>query len=107
VRRNHPSRAVALRVNRLLKKPGSTFNFDGYTAVQMFRTAMLRGGFTRAGINFALENKLKGFIGPGGRYYYSRVNHSGLQTSSMVVSRITRCRMVPLKGQSLTTQPKR
>jgi branched-chain amino acid transport system substrate-binding protein len=107
VRRNHPSRAVALRVNRLLRKQGSTFNYDGYTAVHMFRTAMLRGGFSRAGINSALENRLKGFVGPGGRYYYSRVNHSGLQTSSMVVSRIARCRMVPLRGQPLTTAPRR
>jgi hypothetical protein len=107
VRRSHPSRAVALRVNRLLKKQASTFNYDGYTAVHMFRTAMLRGGFTRAGINAALESRLRGFVGPGGRYYYSRVNHSGLQTTSMVISRITRCKMVPLKGQTLTTAPKR
>ena len=103
VRRSHPSRAVALRVNRLLRKQGSTFNYDGYTAVHMFRTAMLRGGFSRAGINSALENRMRGFVGPGGRYYYSRVNHSGLQTSSMVISRIQRCRMVPLRGQPPTT----
>ena len=101
VRKSHPSRAVALRVNRLLRKQGSTFNYDGYTAVHMFRTAMQRGGFTRAAINRALEHRLRGFVGPGGRYYYSPVNHSGLQTSSMVVSRIQRCRMVPIKGQPL------
>jgi hypothetical protein len=107
VRRSHPSRAVALRVNRLLRKQASTFNYDGYTAVHMFRTAMLRRGFTRAAINTALETRLKGFVGPGGRYYYSRVNHSGLQTSSMVVSRVTRCRMVPLRGQPLVQAARR
>jgi hypothetical protein len=104
VRKSHPSRAVALRVNRLLRKQGSTFNYDGYTAVHMFRTAMQRGGFTRAAINRALEHRLRGFVGPGGRYYYSPVNHSGLQTSSMVVSRIQRCRMVPIKGQPLVAK---
>src|ERR687891_442885 len=101
VRRSHPSRAIALRVNRLLGKRGSTFNYDGYTAIRMFREAMLKGGFTRARINNALETKMKGFAGPGGRYFYSAVNHSGLQTDSMVVSNIRNCRMVPVPGQKI------
>ena len=104
IRRNHPSRTVALRVNRLLRKQGSTFNYDGYTAVRMFKTAMERGGFNRGGINRALETRMKGFAGPGGRYYYSRVNHSGLQLQSMVVSEIRSCRMRPVAGQALPTR---
>jgi branched-chain amino acid transport system substrate-binding protein len=98
--KRNPSRAIALRVNRLLRKQGSTFNYDGYTGVQMFKTAMTRGGFSRSAINNALENKLKGFVGPGGRYYYSDVNHSGLGVKSMVVSQIKKCKMEPLKGQA-------
>lgn len=101
VKRTHPSRAIALRVNRLIKKQGSTFNYDGYTAIRMFREAMLKGGFTREGINTALETKLKGFAGPGGVYFYSPVNHSGLQTASMVVSSIRDCKMVPVPGQKI------
>jgi branched-chain amino acid transport system substrate-binding protein len=101
VRRDHPSRAIALRVNRLLGKQGSTFNYDGYTAVRMFKTAMERGGFTRRGINGALERRMNGWPGPGGRYYYSPVNHSGLGIQSMVVSEIRRCRMVAVAGQPL------
>lgn len=101
VSRTHPSRAIALRVNRLIGKQGSTFNYDGYTAVRMFRQAMLSGGFSRAAINTALETRMRGFAGPGGRYFYSRVNHSGLQTSSMVVSNIRNCRMVPVPGQRI------
>ena len=101
VRRNHPSRAIALRVDRLLRKQGSTFNYDGYTAIRMFREAMLRGGFTRERINTALETRMRGFAGPGGVYFYSRVNHSGLQTKSMVVSAIRNCRMIPLPGQPI------
>src|ERR671919_366324 len=101
VKRTHPSRAIALRVNRLLGKQGSTFNYDGYTAIRMFRDAMLKGGFTRARINNALETRMKGFAGPGGRYFYSAVNHSGLQTASMVVSSIRNCRMVPVPGQKI------
>jgi branched-chain amino acid transport system substrate-binding protein len=98
--KRNPSRAIALRVNRLLRKQGSTFNYDGYTGVQMFKTAMTRGGFSRSGINNALESKMKGFVGPGGRYYYSDVNHSGLGIKSMVVSRVKACKMEPLKGQA-------
>ena len=101
VRRDHPSRAIALRVNRLLRKQGSTFNYDGYTAIRMFKTAMERGGFTRRAINGALERRMAGFAGPGGRYYYSPVNHSGLGVQSMVVSEIRNCKMVPVAGQPL------
>jgi branched-chain amino acid transport system substrate-binding protein len=99
--RSNPSRAVALRLNRLLRKEGSTFNYDGYTAVQMFRAAMLRGGFNREAINQALESRLRGFVGPGGRYYYSSVNHSGLGVRSMVVSQVRDCKLVPVPGQAV------
>jgi branched-chain amino acid transport system substrate-binding protein len=105
--RSNPSRPIALRVNRLLRKQGSTFNYDGYTAVQMFRTAMLRGGFNREGVNRALESRMRGFVGPGGRYYYSDVNHSGLGIKSMVVSRIRDCKMVPVKGQQVLQTPRK
>ena len=107
IRRNHRSRAIALRLNSLLGKPGSTFNYDGYTAVRMFREAMLKGGFTRERINTALETRMKGFAGPGGVYFYSRVNHSGLQTNSMVVSTIRGCRMVPVPGQPILQATRR
>jgi branched-chain amino acid transport system substrate-binding protein len=105
--RSHPSRAIALRVNRAIRKQGSTFNYDGYTAVQMFRTAMLRGGLNREGINRALETRMRGFVGPGGRYNYSDVNHSGLGVNSMVVSQIRNCRMVPVKGQKVLQAAKK
>ena len=101
VRRDHPSREIALRVNRLLRKQGSTFNYDGYTAIRMFKTAMERSGFTRRGINNALERRMNGWAGPGGRYYYSPVNHSGLGVQSMVVSEIRNCKMVPVAGEPL------
>ena len=101
IKRTHPSRPIALRVNRLIGKQGSTFNYDGYTAIRMFREAMLKGGFTRERINEALETKMKGFAGPGGRYFYSAVNHSGLQTDSRVVSNIRDCKMVPVPGQKI------
>ena len=93
--KKNPSRAIALKVDRALKKQGSTFNYDGYTAVRMFRSAMLNGGFSPDSINTALEDKLRGFVGPGGRYYYSDKNHSGLGLKSMVVSKIAKCKMVP------------
>jgi branched-chain amino acid transport system substrate-binding protein len=105
--KSHPSRAIALRLNRLIRKQGSTFNYDGYTAVNMFRTAMLRGGFNRDAINRVLESRMRGFVGPGGRYNYSRVNHSGLGVNSMVVSQVRNCKMVPVKGQKVLQAGKR
>jgi branched-chain amino acid transport system substrate-binding protein len=96
--KRNPSRAIALKVDRGLRKQGSTFNYDGYTGVMMFRAGMLRGGFDRDAINSALETKMRGWVGPGGRYYYSAQNHSGLGLRSMVVSRIARCRMVPIEN---------
>jgi branched-chain amino acid transport system substrate-binding protein len=105
--RSNPSRPVALRLNRLIRKQGSTFNYDGYTAVQMFRTAMSRGGFSRDAINTALEDKMRGFVGPGGRYTYSEVNHSGLGVNSMVISQIKNCKMVPVRGQKVLQARKR
>jgi branched-chain amino acid transport system substrate-binding protein len=105
--KSNPSRPIALRLNQLIRKQGSTFNYDGYTAVQMFRTAMLRGGFNREGINTALEDRLRGFVGPGGRYNYSDVNHSGLGVSSMVVSQVKNCKMVPVPGQKVLQARKR
>jgi branched-chain amino acid transport system substrate-binding protein len=105
--KSHPSRPIALRLNRLIRKQGSTFNYDGYTAVQMFRTAMLRGGFNRDAINRALESRMRGFVGPGGRYNYSPENHSGLGVNSMVVSQVRNCKMVPVKGQKVLQARKR
>jgi branched-chain amino acid transport system substrate-binding protein len=105
--RSNPSRPIALRLNRLIRKQGSTFNYDGYTAVNMFRTAMLRGGFNREAINRALESRMRGFVGPGGRYNYSRVNHSGLGVNSMVVSQVRNCKMVPVKGQKVLQAPRK
>jgi branched-chain amino acid transport system substrate-binding protein len=104
---SNPSKPIALRLNKLLGKEGSTFHYDGYTAVNMFKTAMQRGGFSRDGINGALEGKMKGFVGPGGRYSYSPVNHSGIGVASMVVSEIKACKMVPVKGQSVLQAKKK
>ena len=68
---------------------------------------MQRGGFSRAAITNALERRMRGFVGPGGRYFYSPVNHSGLQIGSMVVSRISNCKMIPLRGQKVLQATKR
>jgi len=96
--KRNPSRPIALKVDRALGKGGSTFHYDGYTGVMMFRAAMLKSGFSRTAINNALESRLRGFVGPGGRYYYTARNHSGLGLRSMVVSKIARCKMVPIEN---------
>jgi branched-chain amino acid transport system substrate-binding protein len=105
--KSNPSRAHAAMVARLLQKTPSTFNYDGYTAVQMYKAAMIKGGFSREGINRSLETKMRGFVGPGGKYYYSAVNHAGLQTASMVVSRIGGCNLRPVFGPALKAKKKK
>lgn len=97
---SNPSRPLALDLDNLLGHTGSTFNFDGDTAVQMFKQAMTIGGFTRSGINTALQQKMAGFVGPGGVYHYTATNHTGLFLRSMVVSKIVKCQLVPVQGQA-------
>ncbi len=99
---SNPSKAVALKVGRLLGGSPSTFAFDGYTGLYLFRRAMIAGGFSREAINTALERRLRGFVGPAGTYNYSPVNHAGLSLKTMAVSEIRNCALVPVPGQNLT-----
>jgi branched-chain amino acid transport system substrate-binding protein len=96
--RKHPSRPLAQLVERLVGHPISVFNVDASTAMFAFKAAMERGGFTRQGVNTALERRLKGFPTPGGRLYFGPRNHSGIQMGSMWVGRIASCRPVVVSG---------
>lgn len=98
--KSNPSRPLALTVDRLLKGNSSTFAYDGFVSIFMYREAIAKGGFSREGINTAIERKLRGFVGPGGRYFYGPLNHYGLGTKDMVISQIKSCKMVPVPGQS-------
>lgn len=105
--KSNPSKAEAAKTVKLLGHSASTFHYDGYTAVQLYKRAMEIGGFTRDGINNALERKMRGFVGPGGRYYYSPVNHAGLQVGSMVISQIGGCELRALSGPALKPRKKK
>ena len=96
--RKHPSRPLAQLVERLVGHPISVFNVDASTAMFAFKAAMERGGFTRQGVNTALERRLKGFPTPGGRLYFGPRNHSGIQMGSMWTGRIASCRPVAVSG---------
>jgi branched-chain amino acid transport system substrate-binding protein len=96
--KKHPSRRAAQLVERLVKHRISVFNVDASTALYAFKAAMVRGGFSRASINTALETKLRGLPTPGGRLYFSSTNHSGIQLSSMWAGRIASCQPRPLFG---------
>lgn len=105
--KSNPSKALGNTVEKLIGHSASTFHYDGFTAVEMFKKAMQIGGFSRDGINNALERKMRGFVGPGGKYYYSPVNHAGLQVASMVVSRIGGCQLRALSGPALKPKSKK
>ncbi|HSL65879.1 MAG TPA: ABC transporter substrate-binding protein [Gaiellaceae bacterium] len=96
--RKHPSRPLAQLVERLVGHPISVFNVDASTSMFAFKAAMERGGFTRQGVNTALERRLKGFPTPGGRLYFGPRNHSGIQMGSMWTGRIASCRPVAVSG---------
>jgi branched-chain amino acid transport system substrate-binding protein len=102
--KRHPSRTPARLVERLVKHRISVFNVDASTAMYAFRAAMVRGGFSRAAINTALETKLRGLPTPGGRLYFSTRNHSGIQLGSMWAGRIASCQPRPLFGAAVRTR---
>ena len=96
--RNHPVRARAQLTQRVIGKPLSVFHVDASTSLFALKAAMERGGFTRAGINNALETKLRGLATPGGRLYFGPRNHSGVQMDSMWAGRIVQCKPRALFG---------
>ncbi len=90
--RTHPSRPLAQLVERLVKHPISVFNVDASTALFGLKAAIERGGFTRAGVNTALETKLRRLPTPGGRLYLGPRNHSAIQMDSMWAGNIASCK---------------
>jgi hypothetical protein len=75
---------------------------DASTALFAFKAGMERGGFSRAGINTALERRMRGMPTPGGRLYFGPRNHSAIQMPSMWAGQITRCKPRPLFGTAFS-----
>jgi branched-chain amino acid transport system substrate-binding protein len=96
--RTNPSRPLAQLVERLVKHPISVFNVDASTGLFALKAAIERGGFTRAGINTALETKLRRLPTPGGRLYLGPRNHSAIQMDSMWAGNIASCKPRALFG---------
>src|SRR5688572_19355362 len=94
----HPVRARAQLTQRVIGKPLSVFHVDAATSLFALKAAMERGGFTRAGINTALETKLRGLVTPGGRLFFGPRNHSGVQMDSLWAGRIVQCKPKALVG---------
>ncbi len=65
--KTNPVRAQAAIAEKAIGHPLSVFNVDAATAFFALKAAMERGGFTRKGIDKALETKMKGVVTPGGR----------------------------------------
>ena len=85
-----------------LRRPFSNHQrgLEGQTATTLWalKAAMERGGFTRQGINTALETRIRGLPTPGGRLYFGPRNHSGIQIGSMWAGRIASCKPVAVFG---------
>ena len=96
--KKNPVRKQAALVQRLVKHPLSNFDVDAASSLYAFKAAMQRGGFSRSGINNALETKLNGVVTPGGWLRLSRKNHTGLQLESMWAGTISGCKPKPLSG---------
>jgi branched-chain amino acid transport system substrate-binding protein len=96
--RGNPARARAQLTQRVIGKPLSVFHVDAATSLFALKAAMERGGFTRDGINTALETKLRGLPTPGGRLFFGPRNHSGVQMDSMWAGRIVQCKPRALFG---------
>jgi branched-chain amino acid transport system substrate-binding protein len=100
--KTNPVRKEAALLRSILKRPVSNFDGDAAGALWAYKAAIERGAATRAGINGALETKLRGLVTPAGRIYPSRTNHQGLQLDSMWVGRIENCQVRPLFGPAFT-----
>ncbi len=91
-------RAQAQLLQRMIKHDVSNFDVDAASALWTFKGAIQRGGTTRSAINNAIETKLKGFVVPGGRLKFSKINHTGLQLDAMWAGRVDSCKLKPLFG---------
>jgi ABC-type branched-subunit amino acid transport system substrate-binding protein len=100
--KSNPNRTHGQLVERLVRHPISVFNVDAATALYAFKAGLERGGFTRSALNTGIETKIRGLPTPGGRLYFSRNNHSGIQLPSMWAGRIASCRPTPLFGTAFT-----
>jgi branched-chain amino acid transport system substrate-binding protein len=100
--KTNPSRALSQLVEKLVGHPISVFNVDASTALYALKAAVERGGFTRAGINTALETKVRKLATPGGRLYFGPKNHSAIQMESMWAGRITACKPVAVFGKAFS-----
>lgn len=96
---SNPSKAVTLRLDRMLGKHANVFSYGGWTGVMMLAEAMRRGAVSRPAINRELERMV--FVGPEGIHRFNRLRHAGLSSRSLVLSTIRNCRLVPLRGQDL------
>ena len=100
--KTNPVRTQAALLRSILKRPVSNFDGDAAGALWAYKAAIERGSATRAGINTALETKLRGLVTPAGRIFLSPKNHQGLQLDSMWVGRIQNCQVRPLFGAAFT-----
>ena len=100
--KTHPVRKQAALVQSLLTHPLSNFDVDAASSLYAFKAAIEKGGFTREGINTALETKLGGLVTPGGWLRLSKINHTGLQLESMWAGKIENCKPRPLFGPAFT-----
>jgi branched-chain amino acid transport system substrate-binding protein len=96
--KKNPVRAQAALLRKVLKRPVSNFDGDASAALWAYKAAIERGSPSRAGINTALETKLRGLVTPAGKIFLSQRNHTGLQLDSMWVGRIQDCKVKPLFG---------
>jgi branched-chain amino acid transport system substrate-binding protein len=96
--RTNAARQPGQLLRRIIGRPPSVFHVDTATSLWALKAAMERGGFSRAGINTALETKIRGLPTPGGRLYFGPNNHSGIQIGSMWAGRIVQCKPRALFG---------
>jgi branched-chain amino acid transport system substrate-binding protein len=96
--KTNPNRRQGAILRQVIGRPPSVFHVDTATSLWALKAAMERGGFTRQGINTALETKIRGLPTPGGRLYFGPRNHSGIQIGSMWAGRIASCKPVAVFG---------
>lgn len=106
--KSNPSRATALHVDQIMGQQGNQFYYDGYSAVNIIKAALVKSGMTtdRQKLIQTMENGVT-YRGAEGAWVFKGSRHAGLGIADLVVSKIVNCGYQPVPGQAVFAKKKK
>jgi branched-chain amino acid transport system substrate-binding protein len=95
------SKPIALHVDALMGQAGNQFYYDGYSAVNIIKTGLIKSGLTsdRQKLIQTFEKGVS-YRGAEGNWVFHGDKHGGLGINDLVVSQIVNCQYKPFPGQA-------